>query len=254
MRAITIITCIQDLLTRTNAQYFAEQRGRWIFRGHPKAIFQLIPSVGRCNSHVPESRSKYEQSLFRIFRREARGYFNHSSMPKTEWEWLSVAQHFGLPTRLLDWTQNPLAALYFAVSKDPECDGKLFALRAVLKDSEITPTGSPFKIEKPRKFYPNHVTPRIRAQEGVFVACENAEQPLDTTLPEDWKIEDYLIPAGQKKELRYDLFRLGVHASSLFPDLGGLADRVGWQHTVKPPRQPEQVIEDNEPDQLSCNW
>lgn len=250
METITTISCVQDLLSRTSAQYFAEERGRWIFRGHSKASFHLIPSVGR-HSHVLKSRSRYEESLFEVFCREARGYFNQSSMPATEWEWLSVAQHFGLPTRLLDWTQNPLAALYFAVCTHPKCDGQFFALRAVLKTGETVPKGSPFTIEKPVKFYPNYVTPRIRAQEGVFVVCAKVEEPLDAALPQDWRLERCLIPAAKKEELRYDLFRLGVHASSLFPDIGGLALRLAWQHTVLPPREPE-IAQGNQSEEWSC--
>jgi len=252
MGKTSTIGCIKDLLALTSSQYFAEERGRWIFRGHSKASFGLIPSVGR-NPHPFESREKYELRLLEVFCREARGHFDRNSMPTNPWEWLSIAQHHGLPTRLLDWTHNPLAALFFAVSKNPKCDGEFFALRAVLKSSETTPKG-PFKIDKPVKFYPDHVTPRIRAQEGVFVVCAKLEEPLDRALPEEWKIERCLIPAAQKAELRYDLFRLGVHESALFPDLDGLAARVAWQACVLPPRKPETPIEDSNPGELSCRW
>jgi hypothetical protein len=85
------------------------------------------------------------------------------------------------------------------------------------------------------KYYPNHVTPRIRAQEGLFIVCSELEAPLDRTLRDDWKIECLLIPADAKVRLRYDLYRLGVHGSSLFPDLDGLAARIKWQHSVLPP-------------------
>src|SRR4029077_502546 len=87
------------------------------------------------------------------------------------------------------------------------------------------------------KFYPNVITPRIRAQEGVFVVCAQLETALDQVLPNTWNVERLVIPSSIKKDLRYELFRLGIHASSLFPGIGGLATRITWQHTVSPPKE-----------------
>jgi hypothetical protein len=143
--------------------------------------------------------------------------------------------------RLLDWTHNPLVALYFAVWHHPERDGQFFALHSVIKESERTRACSPFEITQPAKFYPNVITPRIRAQEGVFVICNELETSLERVLPEDWKIERLIVPASRKNDLRYELFRLGVHASSLFPGIGGLAARVAWQHTVSPPKEIQEI-------------
>ncbi len=53
-------------------------------------------------------------------------------------------------------------------------------------------------------------------------------------LPANWKVEQHLIKAENKPGLRYELFRLGVHSSSLFPDLDGLSARLKWQHEVLP--------------------
>jgi hypothetical protein len=193
--------------------------------------FKLIPSVGR-GRHTSKDRRKYEQSLFDIFCREARAYL--TLLPSDKWEWLSIAQHHGLPTRLLDWTHNILVALYFAVEANPAADGVLFALRSITKASERVRERSPFSIVRPAKFYPNIVTPRIRAQEGLFVVCSDLEAPLDQNLRRDWQVERLQIPSGAKGALRYELFRLGVHASSLFPDIDGLAARLKWQHAVSP--------------------
>jgi len=225
------IGSVQDLLDRAYTQFFTMERGQWVFRGHSSVDFKLVPSVGR-SSHTSANRAKYEKSLFDIFCREAKGYL--TAPPEDEWEWLSIAQHHGLPTRLLDWTHNALVALYFAVEENTACDAALFALHAPRKVGQDVRDGSPFAIDKPAKFYPNIVTSRIRAQEGLFVVCAETEVPLDRSLREGWRILSYVIPASRKERLRYELFRLGVHGSSLFPDIDGLAKRIRWQHSVSP--------------------
>jgi FRG domain len=227
-----VIESLQHLLDLAAAKYFTAARGQWVFRGHSNAEFRLIPSVGR-TSHTSICRRKYEESLFNIFRREAQGYL--SVLPSTEWEWLSFGQHHGLPTRLLDWTYNPLVALYFVVESNVDVDGELFALRARTQASLNVRSGSPFEISKPVKYFPSIVTPRIRAQEGLFVACSELESPLDETLREDWELDRVLVPAQKKEAIRYALFRLGTHASSLFPDVEGLATRLKWQHAAQSP-------------------
>lgn len=222
---------VQDFLVVARQRYFAEPRGRWVFRGHADIAYLLLPSVGR-GTHASRSREKYERSLFDIFCREARNQIGVS--PADAWEWLSLAQHHGLPTRLLDWTHNPIVALYFAVSAAADLDGALFALHAHTKASERVRDNSPFSITKPVKFYPKFVTPRLRAQEGLFVACSDVERPLGEALRAGWSIDTLLVPSSRKHALRYELFRLGIHASSLFPDIDGLAARLKWQHAVTP--------------------
>jgi hypothetical protein len=220
------------MLDVAGTKYFTASRGQWVFRGHSNKEYRLVPSVGR-TPHTSVNRRKYEESLFNIFRREAQGYL--TVLPTTEWEWLSFAQHHGLPTRLLDWTYNPLAALYFAVEANEHLDGEVFALRARTQAPADVRAGSPFEISKPVKYFPAIVSPRIRAQEGLFVACSDLECPLDETLREDWDLDRMVVPAKAKQTIRYALFRLGTHASSLFPDVDGLAARLLWQHAARSP-------------------
>ena len=214
------------------SQCFSDDRGRWVFRGHANTAHSLIPSVGRAPS-TSRDREKFEKSLFHMFCREARPHLD--PRPDSDWEWLAIAQHHGLPTRLLDWTDNPLVALYFAARKHDEHHGEFFALHMPEKASrEMTSSESPFCIGRPMKYRPNIVTPRIRAQEGLFIVCANIERPLDKVLGKDrWKKRP--VAASRKKYIRYALFRLGIHESSLFPDLDGLSRRLAWQHSVKSP-------------------
>jgi hypothetical protein len=229
---IAEITSISALLETAANRYFSEPRGRWIFRGHADANHKLIPAVGR-GTYSAKSRSRHERSLFEIFQREAVTFL--PTRPRDDWEWLSLAQHHGLPTRLLDWTHNPLVALFFAVQAATEIDGQVFALHSLTKASETVRRSSPFEIKRPTKYYPIAVTQRIRSQEGLFVACSELEVPLDEALRSDWTIEYILIPAARKQSLLYELFRVGIHASALFPDIDGLAARIKWQHSVLPP-------------------
>jgi hypothetical protein len=228
------ISSVNEFLLFAMETYFRDMRGRWIFRGHTDESYKLIPSVSRSEGTAVNV-IKHEESLFNIFCREARIYI--PSAPTNEWDWLSLAQHHGLPTRLLDWTVNPLVALYFAVLDSPGIDGELIALKAPQKASAKTMAGSPFAIKNPQKVYPNLVSVRIRAQEALFVACSDLERPLDESLREDWSLERHKIHGDQKVNLRYELFRVGIHESSMFPDLEGLAARLRWQHSVRPIRE-----------------
>ena len=95
---------------------------RKYFRGQSKRInagYELRPSLGRyehLQSISLRERDKLERDVLETFENHLVTYVNH--LPRNEWETLAIAQHHGVPTRFMDWTTNPLVALYFANASD----------------------------------------------------------------------------------------------------------------------------------------
>jgi hypothetical protein len=196
-----------------------------IFRGVSDAARHLlIPSVGR-HGLSPERTLRYESSLLRAFKEMAVPYLNF--VPRTDWEWLALAQHHGLPTRLLDWTNNPLVAAFFAVESDVEADGAIYAYRDP-STVDAVKEPDPLSITEVLRFRPSHITQRIVAQKGLFTAHARPTEPLASR-----KLRRAIIPALYRAQLRESLYRYGVSRGALFPGLDGLAAELAWRRKTR---------------------
>jgi len=139
---------------------------------------RLIPSIGR---RTYKQRGKagfasYETRIFRLFKDMALPYLR--AVPSTDLEWLALAQHHSLPTRLLDWTYNPLVAVFFAVAEPPEDSSAVFAYR-MIQTIDANSGIDPFSITKVYKFRPPHFDERIRVQQSVFTLHANPQIELE---------------------------------------------------------------------------
>src|SRR5919202_723006 len=91
-----------------------------VFRGLPRSDWTNVSSLARLTGDY----ANLERHLVRNFRK----YAHREAPGPTMWDWLSLAQHHGLPTRLLDWTFSPLVALHFATASFPDDDAVLLAV------------------------------------------------------------------------------------------------------------------------------
>lgn len=236
-----------------------EVNTRVFFRGHSQTSYRLLPSVGRPQRFgVAELQLNFERER-RLLHRFRRHVVSHLGKVVTEWEALFLARHHGLPTRLLDWSYSPAAALYFACAGHPTKDGQLWGVARFREPSAVrTPdldvldaikhdrkavTMRPKSVPKHtvRLVFPVSNTPRIVAQGGVFTWHSNPDEDLGGYAKKKVKsarsrldiqaLYRWDIPGSKKHDLLKSLERCGVNQRTLFPDLDGLAASL-WQTEV----------------------
>jgi hypothetical protein len=205
---------------------------RLLFRGQ-NVDEPLLPRIARIAQRKSISRDDLENIERRMldrFRKECVPLIRGRA-PTTPWEWLSIAQHQGLPTRLLDWTANALAGVWFAVAADPTADhahGVLWVLN-VPEQYERSPTEAddPFSFKETFVFQPFHLDQRIVSQAGWFTAHKFSDRfgkflPLTRIGHFKTNIRKFIIPAERFGPLRRELRLMGVTQAAMFPDLSGL--------------------------------
>lgn len=221
-------------------------RSRYAYRGLSDAAYPLQTTLTRLGGNY----AGLEKHLLRNFRKYAhRRVVERDSV----WHWLSVAQHYGLPTRLLDWTYSPFAALHFATSRIEkfDVDGVVWGVNYLLTHqlvperlrSRLDQEGANvFTVEMLSEevkslaeldalspepfalfFEPPSIDDRIVNQFAFFSLISDPRAALDEWLQRHPGLaRKILIPAALKWEIRDKLDQSNVTERVLFPGLEGL--------------------------------
>jgi hypothetical protein len=223
-----------------------EEEPLW-FRGHLNADWKLMPKLYR-----PEFAGSDENEIRHEFQSRAL-QFIQGRMPAGKWEWYFLMQHYGVPTRLLDWTENPLIALYFAVENHPaSCDAALWVLdptwlnkklrrgiegamlhdwyeaQSYLRDLEDAFSGLKIRAGMPAAIEPPHVDRRLAAQSSRFVIFGATKDLMrtDAARRRDRRVGMIKISKESISSLQKDLIRYGITPATVFPDLTGLCQEI----------------------------
>lgn len=218
-----------------------------IYRGVKHKEFDLKPRVGR--EVIPSDGNTLleEKRILQWFKSRAIPYLNLNTMDWDQREWIALAQHHGLPTRLLDWTRNPLVAAYFAVEKGhlPDDlnkysgDSAIYVLKKNIKRMlsedyfEMNEQNNEdiFACVEVTMLEPSYIDARITAQVGVFTVHPAPKVPYPFTAGD---IDKLVIPKEDRREWKKTLDLFGINRASLFPDLDNLAEHIKWSSTDSP--------------------
>jgi hypothetical protein len=262
------VDSLKDYISLVEKLRSRPRKNLW-YRGCGKSSHSLKPSLYRHKRYQTiDDILRLEKELLARFRQRSIPF--HSRPLADEWEWLFLMQHYGVPTRLLDWSESPLMALFFAVTRalhtigksgrpvfsgdaciwllDPEqwnkhsVDLKTFAGQVLTTDDPnagaYKPIGNAATMKSfPIALYGSHNSQRIVAQRGVFVCFGKDTRPMETA----YDLEEFPTGCLMKLVLRrgrlphlYDaLRRQGITDSVVFPDLDGLAREIKREYSFE---------------------
>ncbi|MGZ3813124.1 MAG: FRG domain-containing protein [Mucilaginibacter sp.] len=234
MKEIKNVSELIELLKTDNLTYGGDI---W-YRGQSEHSWTLSPGLLRLKGAPSENSflTRFKQSAAMLIDRH----------PKDSFDWMFLMQHYGVPTRLLDWTESPLTALYFAVSDKTreDLDGALWSLKPTelnriagvdldeilsFDDKELASYSLETLLQNPRnKLTPlatiaTRNNPRIQAQLGVFTIHHLDQRPIEDFCSKNEVIK-YTIPKANKEDIRRELKLLGISKFTLFPELSSIGE------------------------------
>ena len=228
---------------------------RWLWRGQADCSWKLVPGVYRTSfpAENEDDRLLIERHLAQDFRIESARLLGAR---RNDAELYFLQQHYGMPTRLLDWSNNALAALFFAVTEVPDKDGTLFFMdgyQLAITQRSI-PTYRGIVTSRHEEFQralkricnwrentsfseflmairPDQVDSRVCRQRSCFTFHVPGHDAL-TKEKENTTLRFFKIPADRKTTIREELSALGIDDFSIFDDMQSLARRLKNAHNI----------------------
>ena len=224
-----LITTFRDLLDDTHL--------KWWFRGEKDKSWDLQPGINRRYNNEDERCMVHD---FYIRTKTIRPICPANNEYSA---WLTLMQHYGLPTRLLDWSRSPLIACFFAVQDWNDCqtDASIWALCPSLLNEQFGFSNYLYPMDKDTvrellvpAFHNRPISNKVIAcwaveydlrvyvQQSAFTV-HDCITPLNKVIGNETWLKQYIIPAHIKAEFNHTLKTLGFDISDVYPDLEHIA-------------------------------
>jgi len=245
--------------------------GPW-FRGQHKD-WPLYPKIYRpeYGGYARLKGEHIEDEIREQFITQAHIFCETKPAGDDDWEWYFLMQHFGAPTRLLDWTEGALLGLYFSVRGNPGYyDSVVWALdpyglnEKSIRRSEVIPpsaTGVDPKDKKlvnpwlPTRFkggiaalpegpiavFPTHIARRISSQRSCFTLHGKDRNGLDERKNRG-RLVKIIIPSFRVVDIRRELEDSGINETTIFPDLEGLSRSLCLKWRLNRHKDPHEQV------------